>query len=330
MLKTEHWAILLTGVWMCFFVVFFWHSILTSNQIDESKNAERILIEAEKGALAEASYTGANIFSEEETRERVIEKFKLLVDEGYGLQGVKANDTDFMIPATFLVDNEGYYVNYSRLVDNGHGTDELVNITSGLNTWTKTYGRYRIQYSIDDVVLITKDTGESEHGSFVDVYKKFGKPTDISFVNPDDDDATLLKKFEPEHRDVVCTIMQDQINYYITTHNKYLNRDNRAYKFTMPEADTFDSRLMDRPSIISFIQGSQYSTPKGHINAFALTGAIRDKEKTYFIAPITSDPTHQYYHEGGCSEALAPSSNKKLSMKECAKRGALPCPSCVK
>lgn len=335
MFKTENWIIILFGFFIAIFFVFSWHTRLLSVQTDNDKHFERMLLESQEAGMGLIDVNKSNAFEDEETRKAVLEKLKVVFNQNFSKYGFHKDDINFMVPATFLVDNDGYYINYSRLTDNG-GNDELKNLTTPLNTWNKSYGDYSIRFFLNDYCEVTKIDGEIISGDILQVYKKLEKPTELSFIpshlnlEKKEDVKRFYGCYEEEKRYVVLTDFEDQLNYFITTHNKYKNRHERSYRVTIPRTDkSYDSRLLNMPSIVSFVQGPQYSSTKGYINVYALTGTIKEKGRLYYISPLKENNT-KYYHYKNCSHAVHARNNRDKTMTECAREGALPCPYCIK
>lgn len=321
MMKTEHWTLLAFVIFIALFVVFRWHIYLTSVQVDNDRQAENVLKESCLAALSTAS-SDEYIFSEEEQRTEAIDKFIDVFNAGYDYVGYRKNDIDFKVPFIILVDTDGYYIRYTKLVDNGSGVRELKPVLTGINTWTNTYNStYTVRFYLDDIVEVTDlHTGAVTRGLYREVYSSLGSPTHLAFMQSEHD-------FHEEKVYQICTQTEDVVNYYITTHNEHYNRDERKYIFTMPQINDIDKRLMNKPSVISFVQSSQAASDKGYINSYALAGSIKDKTKLYYEGIVNGQ---LYYHEADCSDlGHTPSNSQGKTMEECATNGATPCPKCV-
>ena len=319
-MKIQHWTGFLFILTMVIFTIFSLHVLLVNIQTDEDLGAQAILLDCSKSALLKADLDKVYIFEEEDAREAAIAEFKECYNIGYQKAGYKADDMYYYVPCIFLVDDNGYYVNYSKLVDN-NGVSEITNMTTGLNTWTENYGDYIVKFHLSNLVEVTKPDGTDCQGDYLSLYAKLGSPSDLSFMSS-------KETFEDERNSVVCYITEEAINYYITTHNDYVNRDERKYVFTMPRIDNFESRLMDQPSVISFVQGIQRATGKGYINAFAFTGAIKDKAVLYYEGEVNGQ---LFYHMKDCPDLVLDDDNKVgHTMDDCAADGASPCPNCIK
>ena len=317
--RTENWIIMFLCFSFVMFGIFTWHTSLLTKQTQENIKTEDTLIESNRAALAQVdakASTGA-VFASEDARKAAVAKFKDNFAKAMNYSGNNYSLVDYYIPCIFLVDDEGYYVAYtSSTIDNG--AEYVTNVITGLNTWTRTYGDYTIRYHLSDTVEVFKGN-EQLSASYTKAYNYFSNPSELSFMADAD-------SFYEEKNNVICTITEDQINYYITTHNNYANKHDRAYTFTMPKMTDFNVRLMDKPSVISFAQGMQYSTTKGYINVYALTGAIEDEENMYYEVKYNSN---LYYHTSDCPKVNTDTVEPKTA-KDCAKEGYSPCPYCVK
>ena len=321
MIKTEHWTLMAFVVFIALYVILRWHIYLTSVQLDNDIHAENVLKES---CLAALSTTEAEqyVFTEKAQREAALDKFKVVFNSGFDYVGYRKNDIDFKVPFILLVDTDGYYIHYSKLVDNGSGISEITPVTTGINTWSCTYNsKYTVRFYLDNTVEVTDlSNGGVKKGSYKKVYSELGSPGYLSFM-------ANAGTFKEEKVYQICTQTEDVINYYITTHNEYYNRDQRRYEFKMPQINDIDTRLMNMPSVISFVQSNQAGSDKGYINSYAFTGAIKDKTKLYYESEIAGQ---MYYHDERCSELAHSSGNSQgKTAAECARNGSLPCPKCV-
>ena len=312
----------LFAIFIVFFSTFIWHIELVDKQTDEDTQAVNVLNEACRSALAEAEIDSARVFAKEEVRQAALNKFKESFNYGFQKVGYKRNDIEYMVPFIMLVDDDGYYINYSKLVNNGT-LSELVNTTSLKQNWDKIYGNYIVSYHLSNVVEVTYvTTGKITRGTYSDVYKAVGEPVALSFMS----DA---KSFREEKNASICSITEENVNYYITTHNEYKNRDQRRYKFVMPVDDNTSARLMDEPSVIAFVQSSQSSTMVGYTNAYSLTGATLTDAIDYYEYVDASG--NKYYHLKSCKNlVLSENNGTPKTMDDCAADGYVPCPDCIK
>ena len=319
-MRTENFITLFITLSFAIYALFCWHTNLLSAQTKENTKTESILIASNQAALSaveERNSAGA-IFQKSSVRETAIEKFKDNFNRAMNYNGSNETLVDYYVPCIFLVDDDGYYVVYTTTAIGSNNAQYMQNVITEINTWTRTYGDYTVRYHLSNTVEIYKGN-QQYSGVYGEAYAHFSTPSQLNFMQ---DYSTFIE----EKDNVICSIMQNQINYYISTHNDYANTYDKTYTFTMPQITDFNARLMDAPSIISFAQGIQYSTTKGYINVYALTGAIEDELKMYYEVELNGN---LYYHEEGCTHVTA-TEGKKKSAASCARDGYSPCPYCVR
>ncbi len=320
-MKTNHWIMFLFTMFIVLFSTFVWHIEKVDKQTDENIKAIQVLNEACRSALAVADIDETRVFAKEETRVAALDKFKASFNYGYGKAGYKKDDINYMVPCIILVDDDGFYINYSKLV-NGGTVSEIVNTTSLKQNWTKIYGNYIVEYHLSNVVEITiTSTGRVIKGTYTEAFEKAESPSALSFMGNE-------KDFNEEKNNVICSITEENVNYYITTHT-LTNNDNRKYQFTMPVADDDRARLMDAPSVIAFVQSGQSSTSAGYINAYGFAGSILT-DGIDFYEGIDSNGS-KYYHLKNCENlTINENNNTPKTMDDCAADGYLPCPDCIR
>lgn len=255
---------------------------------------------------------------------------------------------------------------------------------SNLNTWATTYNSgFTVRYFLNDHIEIITPTGKIVSGTRADVddflQQELAKNNPsgtygISTANLSAEQRRGEMIEEPSINDLLrddsvyasfknSTVIQQinkTIEYYINQQNLMASTFDIPYKFTMPEIKSEDwCRLLENPTVLSFLQGSQMITHTGYINVYSLAGGELIKEKMYFITSEVINEkdvlTYHYIHgrcgadlirnEGTNTVTVKDGTKTKTinykyyyftykgqeiktfysSMEECAKKGAYPC-----
>ena len=257
-------------------------------------------------------------------------------------------------PVVCLIDINGYYISHN-VVFNTSGTvtipsdAEKRNGLTALNTWTKSYGGVLLRYYLNDYVEVYATDGSKYEGNRNDVYallleKRPGSTevVELAFLTND-------AEFNSRKNELIIREINNQCEYYINRHNVIGDNYEMQYTFEMPEVAGEDwSRMLQNPTVISFLQGYSTKADNRMLNIYALGGGELVQNYHYFIEGdeyhcIESDPnvtkttrtvTTDYESEGTVKhvtttyvvyqynghdiEAIYP------NQTECAKRGATP------
>lgn len=320
-MKTEHWIITLFLIMVPLLVYLNWHTALYDKQTQENIALERDLLSSCLDAMEEAGDGTSLVFENSSQRNKVVDAFYNTFCNCLNLEGeYNRMMAKYYIPCIFLVDSDGYYVCYTRTYRDSANTTVYDDVITGLNTWSESYGDYTIRYGLgDNIMVVSKISSKSAYGPFDKCYADLNAPAEIEFLS-------TREKFEAERDAVIFEILGEQFNYYVNTHNEFFNHLELDYVFTVPSSyENEVARKIDSPCIFAFAQGIQYSSGEGYMNAYSLAGAIKDRTNTYTLGYADGE---LYYHEKTCGYRNTDMFSG--SMKECAIKGALPCPYCVR
>ena len=322
-MKAQHWAVLVALFGFIFFIFVYISNMLLHTQTVKTEQLESALLGSVQAALAEGDLGEDEIFKDEENREDAIRVFYKTFTRATDLYGNKADLARYYVPFIVLVDNDGYYLSYIQNDYDSDGNEYYNDIITTKTTWSVNYTGFTVRFFLNNTVEVTRSNGKRYSGMYDEVWANMGNPSSLNFMSSEE-------AFEAEKYSQICQLTEDDVNYYIKTHNIYENYLlNADYTFTMPATDLDPrNRLMDEPSVIAFVQGYQESVSAGTINAYALTGSILDKARNYYIKENTDGTL--YYHEINCAEAGDLSDIEAITIYDAAKRGAIPCPSCVR
>lgn len=224
----------------------------------------------------------------------------------------------FEIPFVFYVDRDGYYIEYTRLVKNGSGTEYQLFMTDKQffsTNYPEASEKYVVTYRLDErVMVVACNSGISVEGTYKECYEKLKRPTALKFMSTED-------SFWREHDLAIVTLLSDKINYYVNTHNNNGNLLERKYCFAMPSDASNVGRLMRTPCVISFSQGNQ--SKYQNVNSYGFAGASIEKERIYYsyYEKTVEDEMTLFYSD---EKAARPTTENAGSMRELAKQGAIP------
>lgn len=289
------------------------------------KEYSQYLTTATSDAVKDIADSGEKAFGTEEVREDTVDvfyhslstSFKVLPSNSHG-------ELSYYIPCIAMIDTDGMYFNYNEDFTDENGDTISDSITTPLYTWSEKYIRFIVRFYLSDMVSVENiNTGQTVSGQYYKVYNELNKPTELSFMNN-------YEEFEEMRNSVIINTTNQKIDYYINAHTNMLrNRNNVTYSMTMPQIANEDwARLLQGPTVISFMQGMQVPNYDKFINIYALCGGELHESETYYV---TKEDNIYLYHRVGCSH-IKNSDNiiTSGSMKDLAKLGAEPCFDCIK
>lgn len=303
-------------------------------QISTTEYSQYLQSATEAGVSAASDYMfNGNLFASEEARNAAVEAYYNVLIKCFNYDySTKMDMVKYYTPAIFLIDNDGYYIEYTETYQKD-GFATYTDIITPINKWSASYGDYYIELHLDNSVKVIYD-GEIYEGYYKDVYNKLGKPSSlVSGTTPELPDFSAPETdFSQTKSEYIINQLQDKIEYYINTHQEFFNQwGNVQYAFTLPKITGDDwGRLLDAPTIMGLLQGIQVPHSDQFINIYAFTGNEITEQQKYYIL---YDETYglNYYHTGRhlTEMGLNPNDYQSYSMEGAAKQGAHPCPECV-
>lgn len=306
----------------------------TTRYVADLRSATNAALEAaKKNATEDNNDVVMRLFATEKSRRASSNAFFITLYQALGLEydSVGQSEMQYRIPMLCLMDYDGYYIGYNS-VDGREGHFVITNI----NTWTDVSedadSRYIIQYYLGpecNVTVTDTMTGKSYTGRFDQAFSYFGSPLGLEVLSS-------KTKYEDARLDAVLTDTVEVMDIYIDQYNYIANgqdgNSERAlhYDFTLPTVDRANwANLMDKPSVLGFLQGpsvADYSSFE-ELNIFSFSGYELEEGIEYVITK--EDDGSYTYHQKECSHVNSLKIvGKFTSKKECAKRGAWPCPYC--
>ena len=266
----------------------------------------------------------------------------------------RVNEMALYTPVVCLVDVNGYYISHNVVFDTT-GTvtipadAEKRNGLTTLNTWTKDYNGCIVRYFLSDYVEVYDTAGNKYEGNRQDVYAIITErlpgsteETELAFLI---DDA----EFNSRKNELIVREINKQCEYYINRHNVIGDNYELQYAFEMPEIAGEDwSRLIQNPTVISFLQGYSSKADSRLLNIYAFGGGELTSVYHYFIEGteyhcIEAEPavhksintvTTDYYSNGVVKHVTTTYVVYEYNgheidavynnQSECAKRGATP------
>ena len=286
-------------------------------------------------ALSHSDDNG-NVFGSDMARNEAVTAYYNVLMKCFNYEFTTSQDlVKYYTPCIFLVDNDGYYIEYTETYKSD-GYDTYTDVITPINKWSAKYGTYYVEFHLDDTVRVVYNNTIHE-GRYDDVFKKLGEPSALhtgdSSPSPElPNFAASREVFTQVKEEYIVGIIQEKLEYYINTHQEFFNqKGNVQYAFTLPRVKGEDwGRLLDMPTIIGFLQGVQVPHSDEFINVYAFTGNEMTATKKYYVL---YDETYElnYYHTGEHAESLGVDTSKQLgySMEGAAKSGAHPCPDCI-
>lgn len=325
-MKLSDYIIIFLMVLICLFTPVLYRSMLSSQVSIESTKYSEYITTACYDAMQTADISSGYCFASQIQRDRCVETFYNSLSNCFNYKSTSQRQLlQYYVPCIALIDTDGFYICYTQDTVAPDGSIDYIAYTTPINYWTESYGSYRLVYRLDNRLSVTDRTTNTTYtGTNQEVYQqilahKGYVPTELQFLC-DDQEYTDTKS----NAIVTATVLQ--IEYYINMHNDFYNHYDARYKFELPRvADEDWARLLQKPTIISFLQGMQTEYGNSYLNIYAMSGAEMTKAIIYDIA-LGSDGV-LYYHEAGCSHNTG--TLKSGSMAKCASLGAEPCPQCI-
>lgn len=201
----------------------------------------------------------------------------------------RVNEMALYTPVVCLVDIDGYYISHNVVFDKTgmvtiSSDAEKRNGLTSLNTWTKNYGGVILRYYLNDNVEVYCTDGARYFGNRKEIYallcEKYpggAEVSNLAFIANDDE-------FNSNKNELIVREINKQCEYYINKHNVIGDSYENQYQFEMPEVAGEDwNRLLQNPTVISFLQGYSSQADNRYLNVYALGGGELTLNYHYFI-----------------------------------------------
>lgn len=315
----------------------------------------QFLVSAAKSAIdtvaADNQKNGTYVFEYDYQREAAVEAFYKTLSQCFGYEYSTYEPlVKTYVPCIVLVDTDGYYIAYGEEYTDSNDIKYTNDIISPIYKWSRSYSpgssanlgyEFYVEYHLDDTIAVTYSKNDKVYtyeGYYADVYdrmKKKNLPLD-SMTTSDSIEARTLESllsnyeiFYNEKKDVIISSVQNTLEYYINTKNETNNQNGKyQYQFTLPTVTEQDwARMVDSPTILSFIQGPQTEYGTYEYNLYALAGSEVEYDYIYYIKPVDG---YSYYHLSDCEHLSDDDVTRAgYSMEKAASLGAYPCPDCI-
>ncbi len=264
-------------------------------------------------------------------------------------------------PVILLVDTDGFYIGYNALFKLSNIADrskenEFANsmqITE-LIPWSINKNGYSIRLYLNDTVLVTSPEGKRYKGKRRDVANALLKASEdsgvVDYLNEDIEKTangeSLGSEYSYDRTAAIVGSVQETLNKYINEYNNSAVVNGESYHIEMPEVKgEMWHRLLENPTFVAFMQGTNVNTGKTIINTYAYAGGEYIKNEKYFITDdgyyhrlktlieagdVIVNSDGQYEITGHYGSYGGYTVDKLYnSMEECARHGANPCPDCI-
>lgn len=219
--------------------------------------------------------------------------YTTLAYEFNGETKAKKDEMALYTPVVCLVDINGFYISYNVVFDKTNATKfhvtgatdvEKTDGITPIHTWSKVYGNTVIRFFLNDNVEILDKNGNRHTGNRKEIWKLVStKPeyaadkSKLSFLNNKDD-------FNVEKNEIIIQKINDQCEHYINKINVIGDRHDTDYSFHMPQVAGEDwARLLQTPTVISFLQGYSLTADKRYLNVYSLGGGEITKNYHFFV-----------------------------------------------
>ena len=241
----------------------------------------------------------------------------------------------YYTPCIFMVDEDGYYVEYTETYKKD-GYSTYSDIITPINKWSARYGNYYVEFRLDNSVRVIFNNNIYE-GVYSDVYKKLGSPSALhtgdSSPNPElPNFAASEDEFASVRYEYIINDIQEKLEYYVNAHSEFFNHlGNVQYTFTLPKITGDDwGRLLDEPTIIGFLQGVQVPHSDSFINVYSFSGNELTEAQKYYIVHDNAWDLNYYHNAKHLTDmGFDIKDLTGYSMEGAAKQGAHPCPECI-
>lgn len=330
-MRYQHLLIIFFLVAAAVMIPIFINTDLLTKSENISQEYSRYLITATEGCLAAAKEEEGEeyIFKNEYMRQKAVNTFYDTLIGCFNYEySTYENLVHYYVPCVFLIDTDGYYIEYTDIYLNDSGEYIYTQVITPINKWAESHtmsngDTYTIEYRLDDTVKVIRQlrngTTDTFEGIYSDVYDKIGRPADLIL-------GYDKERFRTEKTDYIINCLQNKLEYYVNNNQGAINRTGAQYQFTIPKEHNYWARLIDNPTVISFLQGNQLVETSNFINIFAFAGSELE-EQIYYYTQYDGDTL--YYHTDKCHKLADSSKKEKYTMHEAAERGAYPCPDCI-
>ncbi len=334
-MRFSHWLALIVIFMIMISLPAFVSSDISSKAKQENLKYTSYAKSATKAAMAIATQdsTSGLVFSNELTRKRCVDAYYETLIKCFSYEFSTYKDlVKYYTPCIFLVDNDGYYIEYTATYNSG-GYDTVADVISTINKWSAKYDDYYVEFHLDETVSVVYDKSITT-GDYQDVYKKLGEPAALRTTEYDERPsfADNRNAYHQKKQEYLIGITQEKLEYYINSHSEFFNQfGNQQYAFTLPKITGDDwGRMLDMPTVIGFLQGKETEYDGELFNVYAFTGHELTEEAMYYIIK-NRDTGEMHYHTKKHLEKMGRLTEdyKGYSMEGAAKAGASPCPTCI-
>ena len=301
-----------------------------TGNIMESRYSSYATVACEDAIKTVQTYSDEGVFLTEASRQQAINVYFKSIALSFNAKNTTFEDElPLYVPVICLIDNNGYYINYTATHSDERGYKKISHVLTPLNVWAETINgienepTYQVRYFLNNQIEVTNfGTGESKKGAPSDVWEYFKQPECLKFMDLNADPESFYQR----KANIITTKTEADIEYYIVQHNDVLEEYGLTYAITIPEIKGEDwARALEGPTIIGFLQGKLVKNGDSMINIYAMAGAELKKTNQWIL---TNDG---YYHRNKQCSVVSEDMIEGYSYSDikCAQDGYIPCVNCM-
>lgn len=355
-MKFSHFFVLFLIILTCVSTPILFRTNIVAKNAQLNNDYSNYLITATKSAVdaaATGNTSGTYIFDTTEKRKSAVDAFYKTLKQCFNYEYSTYEPMVYTyVPCVVLVDTDGFYIEYGEDYDEPNGSYATYDIISPIHKWSRSYSpgnsadvgyEFYVEFHLDDTIEIVfirnNEKVTTYSGYYADVYDQLCRDkTKIKSMTTGDPivasnlDQLLsdYKMFYNEKKEIIISEIQSQLEYYINTKTETNNQYSRyQYQFTLPKVTGQDwARMVDAPTILSFMQGPQTEYGTSSFNIYALAGSEMEFDYIYYLKDVDGSV---YYHLPECAHLSDEDTEgmRGYTMEGAAKMGAYPCPDCI-
>lgn len=313
------WGLLISGIAVLLLCFIIFDTRANKQQEQQTSQLSQHLSEAMYDVAVNMDWD----FSKESSRTNYITSFKNCLATSLHYSATEGLE-DFMmrrIPVMILAGNDGFWCYYTDTYTDATGFGMYTKTMSNKIPYTYTYGSYVVKFSFTGMVSVVFKTNGNEYtGLASDVYVQLGSPTELAFFADDDEYMTRLG-------DIASQMIGETMESMI--HDRLYEFDRlNSYVISLPAGETHLIRGISGPCTIAMYQDHTSSMSDGSaVDVYSIAACdLAENIKYTVIKEDIGGQPYLYYHKDGCTHTGV--SIFKGTMKECAQKGAFPCPDC--
>lgn len=320
-MKLSEWILIFLMLFMGFSVVTF-HTIDLDSQstIAETQYANMIAAACHDAAktIPQENMEDNSVWNNYYEKEYTVNTFYNTLAYCFNAEYTSyAPEIKMYTPVVVLIDNNGYYIAFNSAFDkytttweetadmDAKSMKETITV-SALNAWTTTYGGnngFVVRFFLNNTVELTLPDGSVICDKREVVIDKLNTLLEKGLIEEEllvkpivIDDSGLNRYsilefldnkdgiYDKERYNFIIDNINTEVEFYINNHNLTVRGKDIQYNYEMPYISKEEwHRLLEHPTVISFLQGIQTPTQGQYYNIYAIGGGEYAPERQYYI-----------------------------------------------